>query len=55
LQRSSHVALKRAFRRWHALGLARIDGDRIAKRAGDALEARFSNVMAVRAVKRFDV
>src|SRR6202521_4862569 len=49
------ACLKGALGRRHALRLARIDGDRVAKRTGDAFEARFSNVVAVRAVKRFDM
>src|SRR5882757_5066608 len=49
------ACLKRALGRRHPLRLARIDGDGVAKRTSDAFEARFSNVVAVRAVKRLDM
>src|SRR5258708_34038303 len=49
------ACLKRALGRRHALRLTRIDGDCVAKRASDPFEARFSNVVAVRAVKRLDM
>src|ERR1700722_19307854 len=49
------ACLKRALGRWDALGLTGIDRDRAAKRASNRFEARFRDVMAVRAVKRFDV
>src|SRR6202453_4630992 len=49
------ACLKRAFGRWHALGLAGIDCNRAAKRASNRLEARFGDVMAIRAVERLDV
>src|ERR1700733_8273621 len=49
------ACLKRALGRRHALRLTRVDRNRAAKRASDALEARFGDVMAVRAVKRLDV
>src|SRR6202040_2462732 len=51
----AHGILKRAFGRWHALGLTGIDRNRAAKRASAPLEARFGDVMAVGAVKRLDV
>src|SRR5271157_5189973 len=48
-------ALKRALGRRHALRLTRVDRNRAAKRPGDALEARFGDMMAVQAVERLDV
>ena len=49
------ACLKRALGRWDALGLTGIDRDRAAQRASNRFEARFRDVMAVRAVKRFNV
>src|ERR1700733_12060029 len=49
------ACLKRALGGRRALGLTEIDRNRAAKRASDPLEARFGDVMAVRAVKRFDM
>src|SRR6202789_3058068 len=51
----AHGILKCALGRWHALGLTGINRDRAAKRASNPLEARFGDVMAVRAIDGFDV
>src|SRR5271156_2710897 len=47
--------LKRALGRRRPAALTQIDRNRAAKRAGDALEAGFGDVMAVDAVERLDM